>query len=109
MRRDDVCELVSFSPESHGIFENRTVKYRKVFCQIRSVGRFDFWRAKENGLDLDLTFVLSHHADYEGERWILYNTEYFKVERTYVRDDGSIEIETRRKTPDPQTVPVGND
>lgn len=108
MIRDDVCELVYFSPETHGIFENRTEKHRKVFCQITSISRYDFWRAKDNNLDLDLTFVLTHYTDYNGERWILYNGDYYKVERTYIKDNGNIEIETRKKTPDPQAAPVGD-
>ena len=108
MTRDDVCELVSFTPAQHGIFENRTEQHRLVFCQIHSISRYDFWRAKENNLDLDLTFVLTHDTDYEGERWILHNGQYYKVERTYVRDDGSIEIHTRKATPDPQAAPTDN-
>ena len=104
MIRDDVCELVAESPESHGVFETRTETYRRVFCKIRSIGRYDYWRARDNRLALDLVFILSHFTEYKDERWILYNGEYYKIERTYVDEDGAIELTTRKAEPEYNTA-----
>lgn len=100
MTRDDVCELVAESPETHGVFENRTETHRPVFCQILSIGRYDYWRAKDNNMDLDLVFRLSHAIDYQGERWIIFNGDRYKIDRTYVTDDGGIELTATKTPPD---------
>lgn len=109
MIRDDVCYLVEESPQTHGVFEARTETLRKVFCQIESVGRYDYWRAKDNNLTLDLVFRISHHTEYKGERFIFYDGSYYKIERTYVTTDGTIEL-TASKTPPEyvETVPADN-
>lgn len=87
MINDDVLYLVSESPEAHGIFDQRTETQRMVFCQVLSVTRQEYWRAKDNGLDPAFVFRISNHLDYQGEKICIYNGARYRILRTYANND----------------------
>ena len=106
---DEVCELIAEAPETHGVFETRTETHRRVFCQVMSVSRMEYWRAKDNYMSLDLVFRLTHAIDYHDERWILYRNEMYRVERTYINDDGSIELTAYKERPEQYSAAADDD
>ena len=55
----DVIYLIAESPEAHGIFSPPAESERMVFCEVNSVSRYEFWRAKENGVTPTYVFRLS--------------------------------------------------
>lgn len=81
---DDVLYLVEETPGDHGIFEQHQETARMVFCQVRSVGQNEFWRAKENGLNPEYTFRLSDKKDYNGEKVCIYNGVRYRVIRASI-------------------------
>ena len=81
---DDVIYLVSETPEAHGIFEAHNEKQRMVFCQVRSLSKWEYWRAKDNNLNPEYVFRLSDKRDYEGEKICVYNGTRYRIIRTSV-------------------------
>lgn len=116
---DDVLYLVDETPGDHGIFEPRKETQRMVFCQVRSVGQNEFWRAKENGLNPEYTFRLSDKKDYQNEKICVYNGVRYRIVRASVvnattrttdtiTDGQSIDLTVERATIDANYIPEVN-
>lgn len=84
MIRDDVCYLISESPDDRGLFDPAALTERRVFCRVESVTSADFWRAQTAGVDLSLVFVLSDFLEYKGEKLLRHGDIYYNIIRTYV-------------------------
>lgn len=80
---DDVIKLIA-TTYTYDKYGNRikTETERQVFCQVRSIGRNEFYQAAQNNLHPEFVFVLSHYKDYQGETKIRY-TPWGDTERTY--------------------------
>ena len=91
---DDVCYLLTETPGTHGVFDTPACTERMVFCQVRSVGSADFWRAYGNGVKVEKVFVLSDPAEYGGEKLLRYNGVRYSVVRTSTNNHHEIEITT---------------
>lgn len=89
---NDVVELVSVEldrdPDGYPMVEK---KKKEVFCEVQSVKRSEFYEAYKAGLELALT-VLMWNCDYSGEKDIEYSGKHYKVERTYMKDRQTIEL-----------------
>lgn len=98
---DDVLYLISESPEAHGIFNDKvTETQRMVFCRIKSVSRYEYFRGLDNGLDLTYVFTLQDAIEYQGEKICEYHSVRYRIARTYVNNDGSIDLTVERITTD---------
>ena len=47
--------------------EKPAIDYRRVFCDIRSVTRSEFYQAAQQGLHPSAIFAISNPMDYDGE------------------------------------------
>ena len=56
---------------------------REVFAKVESVGYKEFYEASAVGMKPTLKFILSDYFDYDGEKIIKYQDEYYAVIRTY--------------------------
>lgn len=101
----DVIYLISEDPAAHGIFDPPAETARMVFCEVRSVSRYEFWRAKENGATPTFVFRLSDRLEYQGEKILTYQGERYRVVRTYV-DGYAIEITAEPATIDRDPPPA---
>lgn len=90
MRRQGVLYLIS-EQEAHGAFERPQQTLRKVFCEIRSVGYQEYYRAMERDLNPSLVFRLADYAEYKGERKAIFEDVHYRVVRVYV-DGNAIEL-----------------
>ena len=99
----DVLYLVSENPQAHGIFEAVTEESRMVYCNVRSVGYQEYYRAMENNLQPTFVFVLADYAEYQGEKICLFNNVRYRVIRTY-QTGGSIELTVEEATIDKEAV-----
>lgn len=88
MKRYDVIKLISEASRERGVFDTPTETDRTVFCEVRSVGRDEFYRANAVGINVSIVFVLSLDAEYENEKFADYKGTRYRVVRTYVSDDG---------------------
>lgn len=103
MVRADVIELVSESPEAHGIFDTPTETTQKTYCTVRSVGMREYYEAKGAGLEPEIVFHLADSDDYGGEKIVIWNGDRYRVVRTWLQGDG-IDLTCERATNDRKAV-----
>ena len=104
MMRADVITLIGEDPEAHGIFDVRTETQRTVFCYVKSVGHTEYFEALSNSLQPTFVFVLSDYAEWHGEKICLYHDRRYRVIRTYVTAQQSIELTVEEATVDMTAV-----
>ena len=97
--RADVITLVNERPNAHGIFEPKLEERREVFCQIRSIGVNEFYRALEQDLHPVCTFILADYAEYHDEKIVEWHGKRLRVVRTYVGGQ-TIELTVEEATVD---------
>ena len=96
MVRADVIGLVTEINSAHGVHEAITENVREVMAEIRSVTRSEYYNALNAGVQPELVFKLTLDADYQGEHFLRYGGQRFRIVRTYLTDDGGIEITAER-------------
>lgn len=92
-------DLINESPEAHGVFEQHTETTTTVFAEIRSVTRREFYEAKNADITPELVFKLTDYSDYNGQKVFIYNSERWRVIRTYMNGQ-TLEITAGRATND---------
>lgn len=97
--RTDVITLIGEDPKAHGVFDVPDLPRREVFCQVRSVGYYEFYRAAENNLHPTFIFQLADVAEYNNEKICEYQGVRYRVIRTYV-DRQRIELTVEEATVD---------
>lgn len=103
MVRADVIELISESPEAHGIFDAPAETAQKTFCTVRSVGMREYYEAKGAGLEPEIVFNLSDSDDYDGQKIVIWNGVRYRVVRTWLQGDG-IDLTCEKATNDRRAV-----
>ena len=105
---DDVITLVSkaYTISDYGDV-TVTETARDVFADIRSVGMREKYEALQAGLNPEFVFVLADYEEYDGEDEIDYNSERYRVIRTY-RNGQSLEITVTRDASKPAPEPEPN-
>lgn len=99
MWRRDVLTLVGETPAAHGIFDECTETQRTVFCEVRSVGYNEYYRALEQDLHPTFVFRLADYAEYQGEKICVFGGVRYRVIRTYA-DGQAIELTVEEATVD---------
>lgn len=69
---------------------------RTVFAEVKSIGLKRKIKAEQMGLKLDLKFILSNVAEYDGEEILEFHGKRLNIVNTYVIDEGHVEITTAR-------------
>jgi len=100
MMRSDVLTLISETPEAHGIFDTRTETKRTVFCYVKSVGHTEYFEALSHSLQPTFVFVLRDYAEYKGEKVCEYHDTRYRVIRTYITAQQTIELTVEDATVD---------
>lgn len=70
---------------------------RQVFCQVESVTRAEWNAAGQKGLNPSLVFSL-FASDYNGEEDLIFNGVRYRIYRTYLGKDETIELYTEKVT-----------
>lgn len=70
------------------LIENKT----KVYARCKSIGQSEFYQAQTSGLKPEIKFVLATSRDYKGQEEIVFDNVRYKVLKTYISLDDSIEI-----------------
>lgn len=104
---DDVINLVktTYTRDAEGNQIPKTER-RKVFCQVQSVTRNEFYQAAQADMHPEYLFILTHYRDYEGEKFIEYvdwmnNEHLLYVTRAYrVPNSDRIELTAEERTGD---------
>lgn len=69
---------------------------RKVFAQIDSVSRSEFFEGGRNGLNPELVFRMLA-SDYHEEKVVEYNGKIYGIYRTYLGRNDIVELYAERK------------
>lgn len=82
---DDVIKLISteWNEDKYGN-QIAEVTVRRVFCDVESVGRSEFYQAAQADIHPEYLFILSHYKDYRGEKFINYTDWMGKTHSLYV-------------------------
>ena len=96
MMRADVIELITETEKAHGVHKSVTETARKVYCTVQSVSRSEFYNALNAGIQPEIVFKLALDADYQGEHFLRYGGKKYRIVRTYLTNDGGIEIMAER-------------
>lgn len=92
----DVCWLITTNPTPHGVHAAPQITERKVYCQVSSVGRTEFYQANMAGMSPEYVLKLSDTAEYKQEMELRFRGEKWKILRTYATRDGGIELTIQR-------------
>ena len=92
MDRSSVIFLVSKSYEQNeiGAFIPVTTE-RKVYCDVRSITRAEWYDAGRQGFKPELAFVM-YAPDYKGEDEVIYRNHRYSIYRTYIAQNEIIEL-----------------
>ena len=96
MVRADVIALVTETNSAHGVHETITENEREVMAEIRSVTRSEYYNALNAGVQPELVFKLTADGDYQDEHFLRYGGKKYRIVRTYLTNDGGIEITAER-------------
>lgn len=69
---------------------------RTVLCSLHGITGQEWARAAQQGLQPELMCQLGDSADYDGEKRAALNGVRYSVYRTFLRDDGGVELYLRR-------------
>lgn len=89
---DDVCFLVTMRIVRDELLQQiQSPWYELVYCSIVSIGQKEFAATMRAGLKAELTLIINHD-EYDGQKAVEYNRVTYSIYRTFVRNDGNIEL-----------------
>ena len=65
---------------------------RDVYAECRSISQTEFYQAQTAGFKPEIKFVLTTSRDYNGQEEIIFDGVRYKVLKTYIPPNDSIEI-----------------
>ncbi|MCY9547292.1 hypothetical protein [Lysinibacillus xylanilyticus] len=90
--KDDVCFLLSSTTVVDDLLQEIEITLPElVYCAPVSIGQREFSIAAQAGLKAQLTLIIDYD-EYDGEKEVEYNLVKYSVYRTFVRNDGDIEL-----------------
>lgn len=114
MVRATTITLIGEDPKAHGVFDAPDNIENEVFAEVLSASQNEFYKARENGLEPELVFMLTDYGDYDGQKVIVYDEKRWRVIRTYIREEALFIVVGRatadsdlpsKDTPSEPTVP----
>lgn len=93
---EDICYLLKEDRTPRGVHQKPTVTERMVYCQVRSVGRSEFYQANLAGMSPEYVLKLSDMVEYQGEMTLWFHDEKWKIIRHYTTPDGGVELTIQR-------------
>ena len=72
---------------------------RDVFARLDNIGMREFYAANAADFHPEAKFILADYLEYDGEKLLEHNGEYFRVLRTY-RDGQELELTVERAPAD---------
>ena len=98
MDRSDVIYLIGStkSQDANGVWK-LTPTRRKVFCNVGSITRSEFFEGGRNGLNPAIAFNRVFSADYQGEEVVEYNGKTYSIYRVFHTSTDYLELYAERK------------
>lgn len=97
MDRSTPIRLISVTcaPDEYGV-KQPTETLKKVYANVKSVTRAEFFDGGRNGLNPELVFSV-FFGDYSGEKILEYNGTRYTVYRTYQLRNDALELYAERR------------
>lgn len=97
MDRSNIINLIGTTKtqDDYGVWHEAT-ESRRVFCNVQSVTRNEFFEGGRNGLNPQYVFTV-FFADYDGETMVEFEGQTYAVYRTYRRRNDTLELYVERK------------
>lgn len=97
MDRSSIAYLVSkeWIQDAYGV-QREIPSERKIYVQVDSVTSAEFFEGGRNGLNPELRFT-TVRFDYNGEEEIKYDGKYYRIYRTYLGRNDTIELYAERR------------
>lgn len=97
MDRSSVIYLItkSLTQDNDGIWQESYTK-TKVYCQVSSVSRNEFFEGGRNGLNPEYVFTM-FFGDYAGQTLVEYKGDVYAVYRTYHARTDELELYVERQ------------
>lgn len=90
--KDDICFLMSSTIIIDELLQEiEETLPELVYCATSSIGQREFSASMQAGLKAERTIIIDHD-EYDGQKEVEYNRKKYSVYRTFVRDDGNIEL-----------------
>lgn len=64
----------------------------RVYAKCKSISQKEFYQAETVGMKPEIKFILTTSRDYNEQQEIIFNGKRYKVLKTYIPEDDSIEI-----------------
>lgn len=94
---DDVLFLISQEQVQDELYVQHSQEVRRrIFCQVDSVKRSEFFAAGQSGLSPEFCFIV-FPLDYAGETELEFHEKRYAIYRTFQRDTDHLEIYVQRK------------
>ena len=95
---DDMAVLIGDETIEYDEYGNQieTRKETEVYCQVKSIGRNEFYSAATAGLKPEWTLIISNPIDYNEETLVRFRGELYSVVRTY-RTGDAVELTVERR------------
>lgn len=65
---------------------------REVYATCKSITQSEFYQAQTAGLKPSFKFILATSRDYQDEEYLVYNSVYYKILRTYTNERDEMEL-----------------
>ncbi|WP_336636847.1 hypothetical protein [Lysinibacillus fusiformis] len=90
--KDDVCFLMSSTIILDELLQEiEIILPELVYCAPVSISQREFSVTMQSGLKAQLTLIIDHD-EYDGEKEVEYDRVKYSIYRTFVRNDGDIEL-----------------
>ena len=98
MDRSDVIYLIGSTKtqDANGVWQITPTR-RKVYCNVGSITRSEFFEAGRNGLNPELVFDRVFFGDYQGEEVAEYNGKTYSIYRVFRGSTDYLELYAERK------------
>lgn len=92
MDRSNTIKLIgkTYDQNRFGQYEPHKTE-RKVYCDVRSITRAEWYEAGRSGFKPDISFVM-FAPDYHGENELEFNGHKYSIYRTYIGQNETIEL-----------------
>lgn len=98
--KDDICYLISVTTTLDDLMQEIEVETnRQVFCDKLSIGQKEFALSAQSGLKAEMIIVIDKD-EYNDEEKLIYKNQKYSIYRTFVRNDGDIELYCERRVGD---------
>jgi hypothetical protein len=97
MQRVDACYLIAEDPNAHGVHDSPEVSRRRVYCEVASATRSEYYTALNAGIAPEYVLKLAIMEDYQDEKLVEFRGKRYRISRTYLTGDGGIELTIYRE------------